>query len=65
VRGRHATSYHSIRTDMENAGALWEDSETVRDGNIITARRPDDLEAFVSAIVDVVEEGAASRTAAQ
>ena len=65
VRGRHATSYHSIRTDMENAGALWEDSETVRDGNIITARKPDDLEAFVRAVVDVIEEGSASRTAAQ
>ena len=65
VRGRHATSYHSIRTDMENAGALWEDSRTVRDGNIITARKPDDLEAFVDAIVHAVEETPGSRAAAE
>jgi len=65
IDGRRATSYHSIRTDMENAGALWEDAETVRDGNIITARKPDDLEAFVAAIIDAVETSGQQRTAAE
>ena len=57
VRGRNATSYRSIRTDMVNAGARWEDSEVVRDGNVITSRNPGDLDAFVKAIVDAVESG--------
>ena len=65
VKGRRATSYRSIRTDMENAGALWEDRQTVRDGNIITARKPDDLESFVAAIVEAVEGGTAHRSAAE
>lgn len=55
VDGRRVTSYHSIRTDMVNAGARWEDSETVVDGNIVTARNPGDLAAFVAAIIDAVE----------
>lgn len=63
VKGRRATSYHSIRTDMVNAGARWEDAETVRDGNLITARKPDDLPAFVAAIVDAIENGGARAAA--
>lgn len=55
VDGRRATSYRSMRTDMVNAGARWEDSETVRDGNMITARNPGDLDAFVAAIIEAVE----------
>ena len=65
VRDRRATSYPSVKTDMKNAGARWEDSETVRDGNLITARKPDDLPAFVAAIVEAVEEGGAQRSAAE
>ena len=65
VKGRRATSYKSIRTDMENAGAHWEDAETVRDGNLITARKPADLDAFVAAIVEAVEGGSAQRSAAE
>src|SRR5690606_16318582 len=41
VRGRTVTSYHSIRTDLVNAGATWVDKEVVEDGNLITSRRPD------------------------
>lgn len=63
VKGRRATSYHSIRTDMINAGARWEDAETVIDGNLITARKPDDLAAFVDAIIESVE-GAQTRLSA-
>lgn len=65
VEGRRATSYKSIRTDMINAGARWEDSETVRDASLITARRPDDLDAFVAAIIGAVEEHGLRRSAAE
>ncbi len=65
VNGRKATSYHSIRTDMKNAGAKWEDSPSVRDANIITSRNPKDLDAFVAAIVEAIEESGDARAAAE
>lgn len=65
VKGKRATSYGSIKTDMINAGANWEDKMTVRDGNLITARKPDDLQSFVSTIIEAVEGGAAHRSAAE
>ncbi|HWC11676.1 MAG TPA: type 1 glutamine amidotransferase domain-containing protein [Acidimicrobiales bacterium] len=52
VRGRTVTSWPSVRTDMENAGASWVDEEVVEDGNLITSRKPDDLDAFTGAILD-------------
>lgn len=59
------TSYKSIKTDMINAGARWEDSQTVRDAQFITARNPGDLGPFVAAIVEAVEGGGAQRSAAE
>lgn len=64
IKGRKATSYHSIRTDMENAGAKWEDSEIAIDNGIITSRSPRDLEAFVDKIIEEVREGEHRRDAA-
>lgn len=52
VRGRTVTSWPSIRTDLVNAGAQWVDREVVEDGNVITSRKPDDLDAFVGAILN-------------
>ncbi len=54
VGGRKVTSYSSIRTDLVNAGAEWVDEEVVVDGNLITSRGPDDLDAFCSAILDAI-----------
>jgi protease I len=54
VRGRTMTSYHSIGTDVRNAGATWVDEEVVRDGNLITSRDPGDLPAFCDALVSAV-----------
>ena len=56
LRGRRATSWHSIRTDMRNAGASVKDAPVVVDGNIVTSRKPDDVEAFTRAVIDLVEE---------
>lgn len=50
VEGRRMTSFSSIRTDLENAGADWVDQEVVVDGNLITSRKPDDLPAFNEAL---------------
>ena len=50
VRGRHLTSWPSLRTDLRNAGATWEDRELVVDDNLITSRNPGDLPAFTSAL---------------
>jgi protease I len=46
VRGRKMTSYHTIQDDLKNAGAAWEDSEVVVDGNWVSSRKPDDIPAF-------------------
>ncbi len=51
VRGRTVTSWPSVKTDLENAGARWVDREVVEDGNLITSRKPDDLDAFTGAIL--------------
>ena len=50
--GVKATSVSTISTDIKNAGANWVDEETVVDGNIITARTPEDLPAHVTKFVE-------------
>jgi protease I len=54
LKGKRATSFFAIKDDVVNAGALWEDSEVVTDGNIVTSRKPDDLPAFCLACIAVV-----------
>lgn len=51
IRGRHVTGAPSIRDDLINAGATFEDQEVVRDANLITSRKPADLPAFCREIV--------------
>ncbi len=51
VDGKRLTSWPSIHADLVNAGAHWEDSPVVEDGNIITSRNPSDLDAFSNAIL--------------
>ena len=55
LRGKKVTSYHSIKTDLINAGAEWVDQEVVEDGNLITSRRPEDLEVFTKTLLTQVE----------
>lgn len=59
TEGRRMTSYKSIRTDVENAGADVVDEPVVVDGNIITSRCPDDLPAFCDAIINALIEAEA------
>jgi len=54
LRGRHCTSFFSIKEDVCNAGGLWEDSEVVVDANLVSSRKPDDLPAFVFAAIGVL-----------
>jgi protease I len=55
LQGRKATSFFAIADDMIHAGAEWCDAEVVVDGNLITARKPDDLPAFMVALLKALE----------
>jgi protease I len=57
VAGRTLTSFPSLQTDLRNAGAEWVDEEVVTDQGLVTSRRPDDLGAFNSKIVEEFAEG--------
>jgi len=56
LKGRKVTCFFAIKDDVINAGAKYVDAEVVRDGNIITSRKPDDLPAFMRTVIDVVRE---------
>jgi protease I len=61
VRDRNVTGWPSIRTDLRNAGATVADEVVVTDGNIVTSRKPDDVEAFTDAIIALIENEPAVR----
>jgi deglycase len=57
VDGREVTSYPSVQTDIRNAGGNWVDEEVVVDSGLVTSRKPDDIPAFNSKIVEEFAEG--------
>lgn len=57
VKGRKLTSFHSIKTDLLNAGAEWVNEEVVVDHGLVTSRSPDDLVAFNKKLVEEIMEG--------
>jgi deglycase len=64
ARGRRMTSWPSIRTDLRNAGAQVVDEEAVRDGNLLTSRKPDDIPAFSREMIKLFAEARGKRQAA-
>ena len=64
AEGRAMTSYPSIRTDVENAGGRWEDTQVVADAGLVTSRNPHDLPAFSERLIDEIAEGVAYARAA-
>jgi protease I len=57
IEGCRATSYHSIKTDMKNAGANWVDEPVVVDKGLVTSRKPDDIPAFSEKLIEEFAEG--------
>jgi protease I len=55
LRGKRATAWRSIHTDLRNAGATVVDEPAVTDGNIITSRKPDDVSAFTEALIAAIQ----------
>ncbi|MCA9913848.1 MAG: type 1 glutamine amidotransferase [Anaerolineae bacterium] len=57
VNGRKLTSYHTLQTDLKNAGANWVNEEVVVDHGLVTSRNPGDLPAFNRKLVEEIAEG--------
>jgi protease I len=56
AEGRTVTSWPTLQDDFRNAGSTWMDRETVRDGNLVTSRKPDDIPAFNKAFITLLDE---------
>lgn len=61
VKGKTITSWASLKTDLENAGAKWVDKEVVVDNGLVTSRNPDDIPAFNQKMIEEFAEGSHQR----
>lgn len=57
LKGKHITSVHQVKTDLQNAGANWTDQEVVVDNGLVTSRTPQDLPAFNAKLIEEIAEG--------
>jgi protease I len=64
ANGKKITSWPSLKTDLQNAGAKWVDQEVVVDGNLVSSRKPDDLPAFNREMIKLFSNAHAKSTAA-
>ena len=55
-KGKKATCFMAIKDDVKNAGAEYVDAECIVDGNLITSRKPDDLPAFCTAVLNALKK---------
>jgi len=60
LKGKKATCFFAIKDDVRNAGANYVDAEVVRDGNLITSRKPDDLPAFMKTVFEALSSRSGS-----
>lgn len=65
LKGRRATCFFAIKDDVINAGGKYVDEEVVRDGTLITSRKPDDLPAFMQTIIQAAREAKPAMTGAR
>lgn len=65
LKGKKATCFFAIKDDVMNAGANYVDAEVVRDGNVITSRKPDDLPAFCQALLSAIKEAKPAKVGAR
>ncbi len=56
LKGKKATCFFAIKDDVINAGGEYVDAEVIRDGNLITSRKPDDLPAFMKSVLEAAAE---------
>src|SRR2546423_4536914 len=64
LKGKKATCFFAIKDDVSNAGARYVDAEVVRDGNLVTSRKPDDLPAFMQTVFQALKEQKPARAVA-
>lgn len=60
LKGRRATCYKTVAPELKEAGALYEDSEVVVDGNLVTSRQPSDLPAFMRETMKLLRRAASA-----
>jgi protease I len=65
VRGRTVTSWPSLKTDIRNAGGSWVDKEVVKDQQLVTSRKPDDIPAFNREMIALFAQSAVAPRAGQ
>ena len=65
ARGRRMTSWPSLKSDLQNAGANWVDEEVTVDQNLVTSRKPDDIPAFNAKMIELFSQTRAPGSAAQ
>lgn len=54
LKGRKATCYISVKTDLVNAGGIYLNEQVVVDGRLVTSRHPGDLPGFCKALVELI-----------